>query len=190
MERETFEDFVANLPDVEEELPFLPEGMKKKHSESKGIDVAGSSGTATFQNKTEHFENGKKNRDKGKDINKRMVIGMGDSECEYKATGDDKDEKEDEPFSERKYIVLIIYDIISNKQRVRMAKLLNGYGSRVQKSAFEARLSRKQYARLLSDIKKILRKDDNVRIYKLHSYEEILTFGDKEYEIIEDVIVI
>jgi len=71
-----------------------------------------------------------------------------------------------------------------------MAKLLSGYGSRVQKSAFEARLTKKQYARLLHDIKKMLKADDNVRIYKLHSYDEIRTFGDKKYEIIEDVIII
>ena len=92
--------------------------------------------------------------------------------------------------SESKYVILIIYDIISNKQRVKMAKLLSGYGNRVQKSAFEARLNKKQYARLLRDIKGMLKTDDNVRIYKLHSYEEIKTFGDKKYEIIEDVIVI
>lgn len=104
-----------------------------------------------------------------------------------------KDNEEDENelvYSDRKYIILIIYDIVSNKQRVKMAKLLAGYGSRVQKSAFEARLNKKQYARLLSDIKKMLKSDDNVRIYKLYSYEEILTFGEKEYEKFEDVIVI
>ena len=69
-----------------------------------------------------------------------------------------------------------------------MAKLLSSYGNRVQKSAFEARLNKKQYARLLRDIKKLMKKD--VRIYKLHSYEEILTFGEKKYEIVEDVIII
>ena len=71
-----------------------------------------------------------------------------------------------------------------------MAKLLSGYGTRVQKSAFEARLTKKQYARLLHDIKKMLKADDNVRIYKLRSYDEIKTFGDKKYEILEDVIII
>lgn len=93
-------------------------------------------------------------------------------------------------FSERKYIILIIYDIISNKQRVKLAKLLSGYGIRVQKSAFEARLNKKQYARLLRDIKGMLMEEDNVRIYKLHSYEEIVTFGNKQYETIEDVVII
>ena len=71
-----------------------------------------------------------------------------------------------------------------------MAKLLSSYGNRVQKSAFEAKLNKKQYARLLKDIKAMIHKDDNIRIYKLHSYEEILTFGDKKYEAIEDVVII
>ena len=97
---------------------------------------------------------------------------------------------EEESFAERKYVVLIIYDISSNKHRVKMAKLLAGYGTRVQKSAFEARLNKNQYARLLRDIKAVLKADDNVRIYKLHSYEEIKTFGSKKYDTMEDVIII
>jgi CRISPR-associated protein Cas2 len=34
--------------------------------------------------------------------------------------------------------VLVIYDIIKNKTRNKFAKVLQGYGFRVQKSAFEA----------------------------------------------------
>lgn len=37
---------------------------------------------------------------------------------------------------QRKYIVLIIYDIIDNKRRLTLSKLLCGYGIRVQKSSF------------------------------------------------------
>ena len=44
--------------------------------------------------------------------------------------------------NDQKYVVLIIYDIVNNKQRVKMANLLSSYGTRVQKSAFEARLSK------------------------------------------------
>ena len=93
--------------------------------------------------------------------------------------------------SEQKYIILVIYDIIENKQRLRMAKLLNSYGMRVQKSAFEARLTKSQYERMLHAIKSLVKDEDNVRIYKLYSYEEILTFGHKEYEdVLDDVIII
>ena len=42
---------------------------------------------------------------------------------------------------ERKYVVVIIYDISEDKQRLKMAKFLNSYGHRVQKSAFEACLT-------------------------------------------------
>lgn len=101
-----------------------------------------------------------------------------------------EEERDDHRSTARKYVILVIYDIISNKQRVKMAKLLSSYGTRVQKSAFEARLTRKQFAKLNADIKRILKPDDNIRIYKLYDYEEIITYGSKEYEQFEDVIII
>ena len=39
-----------------------------------------------------------------------------------------------------KVFVLIIYDIVDNKRRLKLAKFLAGYGFRVQKSAFEAEI--------------------------------------------------
>ena len=44
-----------------------------------------------------------------------------------------------------KEFVLIIYDIVDNRKRVKLAKLLSGYGKRVQKSAFEAMLTTQRY---------------------------------------------
>lgn len=92
--------------------------------------------------------------------------------------------------NDQKYVVLIVYDIVSNKQRVKMANLLSSYGARVQKSAFEARLSRKQYSKLLIDIQRMLKQDDNIRIYRMTGYEEIRTFGSREYETFDDVVII
>ena len=43
----------------------------------------------------------------------------------------------------KKFIVLIIYDIVDNKIRLKMVKCLERYSVRVQKSAFEALLNRK-----------------------------------------------
>lgn len=40
-----------------------------------------------------------------------------------------------------KYLILIIYDISDNKHRLEISKLLEGYGTRIQKSAFEAWLT-------------------------------------------------
>ena len=90
----------------------------------------------------------------------------------------------------QKYVVLIIYDIISNKHRVKMAKLLSSYGARVQKSAFEARLTKRQYEKMHTDIEKMLKPEDNVRVYRMTGYEEIHTFGSKDYETFEDVVII
>ena len=46
---------------------------------------------------------------------------------------------------ERRYIVLVIYDIVDNKRRSRMVKCVERSGIRVQKSAFEAFLSKNKY---------------------------------------------
>ena len=62
--------------------------------------------------------------------------------------------------------------------------------ARVQKSAFEARLTKKQYMKMLSDIERILKTEDNIRIYRMTGYEEIRTFGSKDYEMFEDVVII
>lgn len=89
-----------------------------------------------------------------------------------------------------KYIVLVIYDIISNKQRGRIVKFLERYAVRVQKSCFESKLTKKQYSRMVKELKSILKTDDNVRIYKIRGEEQIETFGSKRYEELEDAIII
>ena len=48
-----------------------------------------------------------------------------------------------------KYLILIIYDISDNKHRLKISKLLEGYGTRIQKSAFEAWLTKKHFEKLL-----------------------------------------
>ena len=48
--------------------------------------------------------------------------------------------------------MLIIYDIVDNSKRIKFSKYLQGYGNRVQKSAFEANISRKKYEKLINEI--------------------------------------
>lgn len=91
--------------------------------------------------------------------------------------------------SERKYLILIIYDIIDNKKRTKFAKYLGGYGNRVQKSAFEAILTQKQYDKLVSGIPSRIASEDNVRIYKLNGNGEVLTWGSNMLKS-EDIIII
>lgn len=49
----------------------------------------------------------------------------------------------------KKFIVLVIYDVVDNKTRNHLVKCLERYGVRVQKSAFEALLNRKQYEAMM-----------------------------------------
>ena len=86
--------------------------------------------------------------------------------------------------------MLVIYDISNNKHRLKIAKYLNSFGQRVQESCFEARLNKKQYKKLIEGLKKLLKTDDNIRVYKIYGREEIETFGFKDYKELEDVIII
>lgn len=88
------------------------------------------------------------------------------------------------------YVVLIIYDISDNKHRLKISKYLETFGNRVQKSAFEARLNRRQYESLVDGLEARVLDDDNIRIYRLKGYEEIRLFGSTDYSKEEDVIII
>lgn len=90
---------------------------------------------------------------------------------------------------EIKYIILIIYDITDDKYRRNLVKILSSFGLRVQKSAFEARLDKRQYNKLLSKIEKFYRDSDNIMIYRLQEYEEVRVYGTEDYSA-EEVIVI
>ena len=63
---------------------------------------------------------------------------------------------------------LIIYDISDDKRRTKLAKILEGFGYRVQMSAFEFWISQKDYKRMMEKIEKIKDKDDNIRVYYLN----------------------
>lgn len=87
-----------------------------------------------------------------------------------------------------KYLVLIIYDIIDNKQRLAISKLLLGFGTRIQKSAFECLLTQKQYRKLLNALEKhIFSENDRLAVYKISQRSEITHYGKKELPIEEDI---
>ena len=89
-----------------------------------------------------------------------------------------------------KEFVLIIYDIVDNRKRVKLAKLLSGYGKRVQKSAFEAMLPTKKYYKLIEDIPRYIDKtEDNVRIYKITGKGKVTSWGDVP-EFDEEIVLI
>lgn len=92
---------------------------------------------------------------------------------------------------EKKVYILVIYDIVSNKRRTAFAKKMEGYGFRVQKSAFEAMISEKLYRQLLGEIPRSISKgEDSVRLYRITGQGEVTLFGVSETIKDEEVIII
>ena len=89
-----------------------------------------------------------------------------------------------------KILVLIIYDIVDNRKRTKFAKHLQGYGTRVQKSAFEAKLTKKKYEKLLREIPFYCSESDSVRIYKIIGKSQVKSWGVEINTNQEDIIFI
>lgn len=87
-------------------------------------------------------------------------------------------EEEREFAKQKTMFCLIIYDIRSNKRRLKLSKLLEGYGVRVQKSCFEVDLSRNDYQSLLKDIESFYKADeeDSIIAY-VTTKEEVTSFS-------------
>ena len=92
--------------------------------------------------------------------------------------------------NELKYRVLIIYDITEDKPRIKLSKLLSSYGVRVQKSAFEASLNKKQYEKLIFELERYVGREDSIRVYKLYDDSEVITYGKADEAIFDDVIIV
>ena len=97
----------------------------------------------------------------------------------------------EEENSIKKLYILVIYDIVDNKRRVSFAKKLNGYGFRVQKSAFEAMITESLYRKLIDEISRMIDKElDSVRVYKIRGSGEVNLFGVSPAIADEEVIII
>ena len=65
-------------------------------------------------------------------------------------------------------LYLVTYDLPSDRRRLRLARLLEGYGERVQYSVFEVWLSAAQRDKMMVRIRRVIVEDeDSVRIYAL-----------------------
>jgi CRISPR-associated protein Cas2 len=62
-------------------------------------------------------------------------------------------------------LVIVVYDIADDRRRVRLSNLLEGYGRRVQESVFECFISLDDMKKLYKEVKKLVKKEDNVRFY-------------------------
>jgi len=62
---------------------------------------------------------------------------------------------------------LICYDITDDKRRYHVSRLLEGYGERVQLSAFECRLSTRHFAILRQALQNLVSRDDTIHYYSV-----------------------
>lgn len=85
---------------------------------------------------------------------------------------------------------LVIYDISDNKVRLKFSRYLDGYGSRIQKSAYEIKTSQAKYKKMLQGIPSFCAESDSIRVYKLTSRSEVAKWGKDLSTDIEDVILI
>lgn len=64
--------------------------------------------------------------------------------------------------------VMISYDIVDDKKRLKLMRFLKDYGDRVQKSVFECNLPSKTYETVKAGVEKIInKKKDRVRYYRI-----------------------
>lgn len=68
---------------------------------------------------------------------------------------------------------LVIYDVTSAKRLRKIAKCMEGYGKRVQKSSFEVSLPKKKFVTMKDTILKIIAEDDTVRIYPIINQNKV-----------------
>lgn len=73
---------------------------------------------------------------------------------------------------------VIVFDIHNNKRRRKTVRLLLSYGIRVQYSVFEMQIDRVDLQKLKSGLKRILHKEDSLRIYGLSSNCISIDFGN------------
>ena len=91
-----------------------------------------------------------------------------------------------------KVYVLIIYDIVSTRRTNKLVRFLQGYGFRVQKSAFEAVIRKRQFQEIMQKMDAFIdEKEDSVRIYQIIGKGHMFSFGvDTSIPAQEEVIVV
>ena len=89
----------------------------------------------------------------------------------------------------KKVYALVIYDIVDNKRRTRFAKVMEGYGKRVQKSGFEVRIPEKKFQELLKLIPKYCTSEDSIRVYRITGDNLVYKWGADIGYLSEDVVI-
>ena len=81
--------------------------------------------------------------------------------------------------SQTKMLTVFCYDVSGNRNRNRLAKILESYAIRVQKSVFEARLTAKEAERISKLCATELDQGDSLRVYSIDmaGYRRTKTYG-------------
>lgn len=86
--------------------------------------------------------------------------------------------------------ILVIYDISKTKKRNNMVAFLESYILRVQKSAFEGVVTKKQYDHICQHAHTLINKQtDSLRIYLLSGTSHVKTWGIGEIHTEETIIL-
>jgi CRISPR-associated protein Cas2 len=88
---------------------------------------------------------------------------------------------------------VISYDIPDDKRRLKVARMLEAHGERVQYSVFECLLKEKDFKTLRRQLQKLVsEKEDSVRIYRLcpPCVERIEAWGRATLTTIPDVYIV
>ena len=94
--------------------------------------------------------------------------------------------------SEDRFYTLIFYDISDAKKYRCLVKILKSYGTRVQKSVFEAQLKQSQIKELSTSIERLMlskayyNADDSVQIFRISGNCESTVYGFYNENILED----
>ena len=69
--------------------------------------------------------------------------------------------------------------------------MLQGYGFRVQKSAFEAIIDEKLFDQLVKEIPTLINSsEDTVRVYKIRGVGEVRLFGNSKAIKVEETVIL
>jgi len=75
--------------------------------------------------------------------------------------------------------IVVSYDIVDDRRRTRLHRVLKNFGSRVQYSVFECVLEPKDFTRLQATVQPMIKRDDQVRYYRLceHCERQVIAIG-------------
>jgi len=64
--------------------------------------------------------------------------------------------------------LVVSYDVVDDRRRLKVAKVLTNYGQRVQKSVFECDLDERRYLKMKEEVDRLIHhEEDSVRFYSL-----------------------